>query len=432
MANENYNSFSRRHFLGTSLLGAAGITLLPNLSFGSNAPSDRIRLGFIGVGRQSLGLARNLMKFPNVEVVAGCDVYGLKRLRFEMMVKDHYSSQKKKVKFKSYEDYHDLLAQKEIDAVVIASPDHWHALMAIDACKAGKDIYLEKPLTFTIKEGQELVKAVRKHNRILAVGSQQRSHVYFKHAVDLIHSGKIGKLQRINARVGAPPVPYDLPEEQVPAGLNWDKWLGPSSYIHYNSQLAPPISLSPVVNEQTWAGWRLFKETGGGMTTDWGAHMFDIAQWAADKDGSGPVEIIPPGYQDYDYLTYRYDNGVIMTERPWNEKKDQGIKFWGSDGWIEVTRGMFNASDPSLLINQDISGHHPSHMENFIASIRNRKDPVVTVEIGHRTCTVCTLGNIAYELGRPLQWNPEKETFVNDPEANKHLHREYREGYKLG
>jgi len=372
---------------------------------------------------------------PGVQVVAGADVYGIKRTRFEQVLGTHYAQEKKRPKVKTFERYQDLLALKDVDAVVIATPDHWHALIAIDACKAGKDIYLEKPLTFTIREGQALVKAVRQHNRILGVGSQQRSGRTFMHAVQLVKDGKIGSLERVNAHVGGPPKPYDLPEEQVPADLNWELWLGPNPRVHYNHQLNPPISLTPPENEKLWGAWRWFKETGGGLTTDWGAHMFDIAQWALGKDNSGPQEIIPAGYQDYDYLTFRYDTGVTVTERPFDEAKTRGVKFWGSNGWVEVSRGWLKASDPALLLPEApqnaAAAEKAAHQLNFIQSVQARKDPVVPVEIGHRTCTVCNLGNIAYELKRPVRWNPAEEQFVNDPQAAQLLHRTYREGYSL-
>ncbi len=430
----SHNSWSRRTFLGTSLMGAAGLGLLPNLSF-AGTPSDRINLGFIGLGQQAMSLLRSFLQVPGVRVMAGCDVYGVKRKRFEQVLTTHYAAEKKKPKIRTFEKYQDLLAAKDIDAVVIATPDHWHALIAIDACKAGKDIYLEKPLTFTIREGQALVKAVRQNNRILGVGSQQRSGNTFIHAINLVQEGKIGSIQRINAHVGSPPKPYDLPEEKVPADLNWEMWLGPNPYVHYNSKLNPPVSLNPPENEKLWGAWRWFKETGGGLTTDWGAHMFDIAQWALNKDNSGPVEIIPAGFQDYDHLTYRYDNGVVMTERPFDEQKTRGVKFWGSDGWVEVSRGWLKASDPMLLMKEMAKDDSPQgkvpHQMNFIEAMRSRKDPVVPVETGHRTCTVCNLGNIAYELKRPLQWNPQNEDFVQDAAASKMLHRDYREGYSL-
>ena len=430
------SNISRRNFISKSMTGLAGIAIAPGLYGINRSASDTVRLGFIGLGRQAMFLLRGFISMPGVEVVAGSDVYGIKRERFEKQVRDFYSEAKKKGNVKTYEKYQELLDRQDIDAVVISTPDHWHALMAIDACRAGKDVYLEKPLTFTIREGQKLRLAVRDHNRILAVGSQQRSDPNFQHAVRMVQEGKIGRIQKLNACIGPPPTPYDLPKEDIPKDLNWDLWLGPNPYVHYNPRLNPPISLNPVENEKYWAEWRYFKETGGGFTTDWGAHMFDIAQWGLGMDKSGPVEIIPAGYMDFTHLTFLYSNGAVMTEEPFDEKETKGVKFWGNDGWIEVSRGHYNASDPSLFPETSDEGEGPyetrvSHHLNFIESVRSRKEPVVPVEIGHRTCTVCNLGNIAYELGRPLKWNASTESFIDDDEADKFMHRNYRHGYKL-
>ncbi len=426
------NKISRRNFLGKSVAGMAGVVIAPNLFAFGKSPNDVIRLGVIGPGRKGINLTKAFMTIEGVQVVAGSDVCGIKRKRFEKVVKDFYSAKNMKSEVKTYENYHDMLARTDIDAVVIATPDHWHALNAIDAIKAGKDVYLEKPMTFTIREGQVLRLAVRDYNRILGIGSQQRSDPQFQHAVKLVQEGAIGRIQKINANVGAPPKIYDLPQKPIPKDLNWDLWLGPSPYVHYNPELAPPISLDPPQDEQFWAGWRWYKELGGGFTTDWGAHMFDIAQWAIGMDGRGPIEIIPAGYKQTPYLTYIYDNGVVMTEEPFAEDWVKGVKFWGNDGWIEIGRGFFKGSSPSLApeINGD-NQENNLHEQDFINAVRQRKDPQVPVEIGHSSCTVCTLGNIAYDLGRPVRWNPDTETFVDDPEADKHMHRPYRTGYKL-
>ncbi|MDN3690600.1 Gfo/Idh/MocA family protein [Cyclobacterium jeungdonense] len=442
MNKKKKNLLSRRKFMGTGLLGAAGIGVLPQSGFGK-APQIRkpaagtLRLGFIGLGRQANGLLNSFISMPDIEVIAGCDVYGAKRQRFLNRTAAYYQEHNQQVDVKVYENYHDLLARKDVDAVVIATPDHWHALIAIDACKAGKDIYLEKPLTFTIKEGQELVEAVRSNNTVLATGSMQRSYANFQHAVTMVQKGRIGPVSKVFACVGGPPKPFDLPEENVPADLNWDLWLGPlDAPIHFNNELNPPISLNPPENEKMWGGWRWYKETGGGLTTDWGAHMFDIAQWAIGMDRKGPLEIIPAGYQDTQYLTFKYANGVTVTEQPFDEKETRGCKFFGRDGWVEVSRSHYEASDPSLypVLEEGESlqgGGGRAHHIDFIESVRRRKDPIAPVEIGHSTCVTCTLGNIAYDLGRPLNWDPEKEQFVNDPEAEKHLHRPYRAGYRL-
>ena len=431
--------FSRRKFLGASLLGAAGLTVLPQIGKGegrakaaSNADSSTLRLGFIGLGRQAMGILNGFLPLPGIEVVACSDVYGVKRERFLQRTRDYYTKNNQNVEIEAYENYKDLLKRDDVDAVVIVSPDHWHALMAIDACKANKDIYLEKPLTFTIKEGQELIKAVRANNIVLATGSMQRSYGNFQHAVKMVQKGRIGKVEKVYAHAGGPPNPYDLPQQEVPKDLNWDLWLGPlDTNIHFNGDLNPPISLDPVENEKVWGAWRWYKETGGGYTTDWGAHMFDIAQWAIGMDRRGPVEVVPAGYQGAEFLTFTYDNGVVMTEQPYDDKNTKGCKFFGSDGWIEVSRGQYNASDPSLFPEGEISGSNVAHYVDFIESVRRRKDPIVPVEVGHSTCVTCTLGNIAYDLGRPVKWDPDKESFIDDQEASKHLHREYRKGYEL-
>lgn len=432
--------FSRRKFLGSGLLGAAGLTVLPHLGMASSpaypmaSKTDTLRVGFIGLGRQAMGILGGFLPLPGIEVIACSDVYGIKRKRFLQRTNEYYSKNSQNIKVDEYEDYRDLLAREDIDAVVIATPDHWHALQAIDACKANKDIYLEKPLTFTIKEGQELIKAVRANNIVLAVGSMQRSYENFQHAVKMVHKGRIGKIQKVYASVGGPPKPFDLPKEEIPADLNWDLWLGPlKADIHFHNDLNPPISLDPPENEQVWGAWRWYKETGGGLTTDWGAHMFDIAQWAIGMDRRGPIEIIPAGYEDTRHLTFIYDNGVVVTEQPYDEKKTQGCKFFGTDGWIEVSRGQYNASDPSLFpVEKEESGsRNVAHYIDFIESVRRRKDPIAPVEIGHSTNVACLLGNIAYELKRPVRWNPDTETFVEDKEAARLLHREYRDGYEL-
>jgi predicted dehydrogenase len=430
---------SRRGFLQTSIIGAVGLSVLPLIkSCAAASANDTIRLGFIGLGQQAMGLMNGFLSIPGVQIVAGADVYGVKCTRFEQRLKKHYSDIGINVDVATYKNYKELLDRQDIDAVVIATPDHWHALNAIDACKAGKDVYLEKPLTWTIKEGIEVVNAVRNNNRILAVGSQQRSDFNFYHAARLAREGKLGKLEKIYAYVGDFPSPYNLPEMALPGDLDWEMWLGPNPYVHYNERLAPAISLDPVQNERGWAEWRYFKETGGGFITDWGAHNFDIAQWGLGADDGGPVEIIPPGHNGAEYLTYMYANGVPVTNQPYDEKSSRGIKFWGENGWVEVARGYYNASDDSLRPTDEQKADEGvpyetgvPHLENFITSMRDRKDPIVPVEIGHRTGTTCILGNIANELGRPVKWDPAAQYFVNDPEAEKFYHREYRSGYSL-
>ncbi len=428
---------SRRNFIKTSFAGAMGLTLFPAIKGCKPGVHDTIRLGFIGLGRQAVHLVNGFHEIPGIKVVAGCDVYGVKRERFKLQVKKLQEEQNQRVEVDTFLDYKDILLRKDIDAVVISTPDHWHAMQTLDACRAGKDIYLEKPLTFTIKEGIRVVEEVRKSNVILAVGSQQRSDTNFQHAVKMVQDGRLGKLSRIHAWVGDPPKPYDLPEEPIPHDLDWDMWLGPGPYVHYNHELNPPITLDPPVNEQLWGAWRWYKELGGGFLTDWGTHHFDIAQWAIGKDRSGPVRIIPAGYQGYEYITFVYEDGLEMANQPYNEWNSRGIKFWGENGWLEVSRQNYNASDEQFLPPEpDESDEVPyergiAHISNFVESLRSRRDPIAPVEVGHRSCTVGTLGNIASFLKRPVDWDPVNERFVNDPEAETYFHREYRKGYVL-
>lgn len=443
----------RRDFLKASAIGAAGIMLPSGVLKASSAPApaaskkpanDKINLGFIGLGQQVLMLLNLFLPMKDVRVVAGCDVYDIKRERFVHLVTEHYTTLgEKKVKIDVYEDYQDLLARPDIDAVVIAVPDHQHALIAIAACKAGKDIFLEKPLTLTIYEGQQLVKAVRKYNRILQVGSMQRSSNEFIHATRMVREGELGTIRKIKAYVGRDatnpnspcPIPYDLPEMPIPAGLNWDKWLGPlPTSFHYHSDLNPVNTLEK--REAFWAKWRFYKGLGNGFMADWGAHMFDIVQWAIGKDRSGPVEIIPEGYSYYEHLTFKYDNGIIVSEEPC-ETRGQGVEIYGDEGWIKVSRGRYTASDKRLdmtgpMTDGNISYYaNDKHYRAFIDAVKSRIDPNTPVEVGHSSCTMCILGNIAMELGRPIVWNPIVEKFRNDPEATKLLHYTYRPGYSL-
>ena len=442
MSENQTKKLNRRSFFGTSMMGAAGVALMPGIVTSCQTkpsePKADVRLGFIGMGRQSMFLMNGFIQIPGVEVVAGCDVYGIKRKRFEKRVAAYYAKSGKKSNVVTYEKFEDLLKNPDVNAVVIAVPDHSHARIAIAALKAGKEVYLEKPMTFTIKEGQELVKCVRENNRILGVGSMQRSDANFQYAINLVHTGAIGEIEKVNAYVGAPPKPYDLPEQPLPADLNWDLWLGSlPAKIHFNNELDPPIKLDPEEDEKIWGAWRWYTEMGGGFTTDWGAHMFDIAQWGLKMDKNGPVEISPIG-DGTEYMTFKYANGVVMTSEPFDEKKTKGVKFWGKNGWIEVARGYFNASDAKLMPakKEEVKGSYETsipHQVNFVEAVRGHKDPAVPVEVGHSSCTVCTLGNIACQLKRTIKWDPSKQLFVDDTDgaATKMMHYEYRQGYTL-
>ena len=435
------SKFSRLDFLRFSALGASTL-FIPRALTAAEAPkkakkgdvNDKINIGFIGLGQQAIHLVNGFLTIPEVRVIAGCDIYDIKRDRFVQRVNKYYSEKGIKNKLDMYIKYEDLLAREDIDAVVIATPDHWHAAIAIAACKAGKEVYLEKPLTFTVYEGQRLIEAVRANNRILQVGSMQRSMAEFIHAANVVREGKLGKISTIYAFAGEGPLPYTLETSTPPAGLDWERWVGPlpAEWLNkYNH------TLNPLLNEkgkdECWGAWRWYQGLGGGFTTDWGAHMFDIAQWCLGKDGSAPTEILPPSASPYESLTYRYDNGIEMIHK--NVGHGQSVKIYGENGWIMVKRGQFLASSPDFMptdVDQKaVYETNVPHYQSFIDSIRSRRDPSVPVEVGHSSCVVCTIGNIAYELDRPLEWNPIVQKFMGDAEANSKLHYEYRKPYTL-
>lgn len=423
---------SRRSFVKKMAM-ISGLVIVPRFVIGKGyvAPSDLISLGFIGTGRQSNGLRNNFLKTGLTQVVAACEVYPDKTKNFIDGLNKFYAEKSEKPTYdgvKTYVDFRELLAQKDVDAVVIVTPDHWHGVQAVKAAEAGKDIYCEKPLSLTIKEGRAMVEAARKNKRIFQTGSMQRSWPEFRQTAELIRNGYIGDIQTIKVSVGGPPVRYNLPAQPMPDGMNWQMWLGPNEFANFHSDIAPPIGA------EFWAKWRDYKEFGGGGMTDWGAHMFDIVQWAIDKDNSGPVEVTPPNGKDVQFLTYRYDNGITMTHE--NFGINNAIRFIGSKGTIDVQRRKLETSDP--LLKDKVIGDNEkkvyfsdNHYLDFINAIKSRKNPICDVEVGHRTASVCTIGNIAYELKRPLRWDPRKEKFKRDSEANARLFRPLKKEWEI-
>ena len=442
--NEQKN-VSRREFLSLSALGLAGLTILPSWSINGVriAPSDRVVLGFIGLGRQGISDFQSFSSCPGVQVAGGSDVDSMKRDRFHKVVSAWQKSANISGRCQEYEFYEDLLARKDIDAIAIATPDHWHALNTIHACQSGKDVFCQKPLSYTIAESLAMVKAVRKNKRVLQVGSQQRSDSEFQKAIFLVRSGAIGHIDTVNVRIGDPPTPYNLPVVPIPENLNFNQWLGPlnNPNVHYHPDICPPIALPDLKETGDWGAWRYYMETGNGFIGDWGAHMFDIAQAALGMDGSGPVEFIPAGYEGTKYHTMKYANGIVMSESPFRDDKpdDKGVRFVGDKGWVKVARGYIECSDPSLLEKSETTiqaGQYEmssGHMQNFIDSVRSRQNPIAPVEVGCSTLIVCCLVNIAHELKRPVKWDPSTVSFVNDKEAEAHrlYSYPYRNPYKL-
>jgi predicted dehydrogenase len=440
MNEENKNALSRRDFMGKAAVAAAGFMIVPRFVLGGKrtdgsrylAPSDMVNLGFIGTGKQGKGLTSSFLGTGETRIVALSEVYKAKAQLTLDRIKDYYAKNSEAGGYSDipvYNDFRELLARKDVDAVVIATPDHWHAAMAVRAAEAGKDIYCEKPLSLTVREGRAMVDAARKHKRVFQTGSMQRSWPEFRQTAELIRNGYIGDIKHIKVNVGPPPVPYTLPAEPIPDGLDWSAWLGPNALpANFNSELAPPTS------KDVFPNWRLYKEFGGGMVTDWGAHMFDIVQWSLNMDDSGPVEVIAPDGKEHPHLTYRYDNGITMTHEKWDW--NNAIHFIGSEGDLKVQRRKLETTPASLkdkVIGETEKHVYKSenHYKDFLDAMRNRTKPVCDVEIGHRTASVCNIGNIAYQLGRPLQWNPKKESFKNDKEANALLGRDMNDTWGI-
>lgn len=414
----------RRKFLSQTAMSVAAFTIVPRNVLGGKgylAPSDRITLGYIGVGRQSLGLLNSINGCKETLVLAACDVDKRKLERFKSLAEKANES-KVKTAVTAYGNYRDLLDRKDIDAVVIITPDHWHAQMAVDAAKAGKDIYCEKPLSLTIAEGRAMVNATRKYKRVFQTGNMQRSWKDFRKAVELIRSGYIGEIKEVNVSVGAPPKENDFPIIDTPDYIDWDMWIGPSPYNGYSPVLANPMEA------KEWALWREYRNFGGGYITDWGAHMFDIVQWALNKDDSGPLRFIPPAKPATTGCYFEYDNGVKVTHTNWGE--NNAIQFIGTNGVLEVSRS-FLRSKPGSIVETEIKStdkhvyKSDNHYQDWIDAIKKRSKPISDVEIGHRTCTVCNAVNIAYQLQRPLIWDSKKEKF-DDADANRLRSRAYR------
>lgn len=411
------NNISRRDFVSKASLALGSFLIVPRHVLGGKkadgsrylAPSDIISLGFIGTGKQGRGLTTSFLSTNQVRIAALSEVYQAKAQLTLDRIKTHYEKNSQLGAFSDipvYQDFRELLNRKDIDAVVIATPDHWHAAMAVRAAEAGKDIYCEKPLSLTVREGRAMVNAARKHKKVFQTGSMQRSWPEFRQTAELIRNGYIGEVKSIKVNVGAPPIAYNLAEEKLPEGLDWGKWLGPNESVLFNSELAPPTS------KDVFPNWRLYREFGGGMVTDWGAHMFDIVQWSLGMDDSGPVEVLAPDGKEIKFLTYKYENGITMTHEKW--EWNNAIHFVGTEGEIKVQRKKIETTPISLkdkVIGETEKHVYKSenHYKDFLDAIRNRSKPICDVEVGHRTASVCNIGNIAYRLNRSLKWDPKKK-----------------------
>ncbi len=430
---------SRREFLRRGTAAAvAGVGAPYVISSGvlgaADAPgaNERIGIGAIGVGRQGGGLVGGLARSQATRIVAVADV---NMARAEQMAA--------RLGAQAYQDYRRLLERDDVDAIVTATPDHWRALVCIHACQAGKDVYAEKPMTLTIREGRLIVEAVRRHGRVFQTGSQQRSMAANRHGCELIRNGRVGKLQKVIAHNYPSPWECGLPQQPVPEGLDWDMWCGPTQVVPYHIDLYTP---------RAQPGWISFRPHSGGEMTGWGSHGLDQVQWALGMDESGPVEVWTEG-AEFDPPTYTTPESRARGDRACSQPKvffryagdivmelgngpSGGAVFVGEKGTITIDRAVCKSDPPEIaeepIKDTDIRLYKSdNHMQNWLDCIKTREKPVADAEAGHRSATVCHLGNIARQLGRRLQWDPIKEVFVGDDGANAYLDRPRRRRYRL-
>ncbi len=410
---------SRRSFLYRALGAPAAVAapcVIPGrLLAGPNrtGPNDQIGIAYLGLGARANQILAHMT--DEVRIVAVCDVDAR---RVAEAVRGRQCA--------TAGDYRRVLENKDVDAVIITTPDHWHALQAIHACQAGKDVFCEKPLSLTVAEGRAMVEAARKHNRICQAGPQQRSIPASIQACEFVRSGKLGKIREVHCTNNDTSRDCDLPAEPVPQGLDWDTWLGPSAVHPFNALLVP--------SRTGKHGWMAYRPWSGGNMTSWGTHGMDLMQWGLGMDRSGPVEVAPLGTGLECPLEYRYANGVVVTL---DACPQGGAIFVGEKGKVTVACGKVTWDPPELgegapPPEENFYGHKgPLHTRQWFKCLRNRTQPSCDFEIGHRTATVAHVGNIARWLGRKLRWDPDRETFVDDAAANALLARPMRPPWHL-
>jgi len=449
---------SRRSFLKTSL-GVAAATgfpsIVPSSVFGQKAPSNRINVGAIGVGRISrIHDLPGIWQFDQARIVAVCDLDSKRVEAGKTLVNGYYAGKTGKAYdgVTGCHNYKELLANRDIDAVAISTPDHQHAILAVDAVHAGKDVYLQKPASLTIAEGRTMCNAVAASGQILQIGSQQRSWKQFHRACELVRNGRIGQIRHVEIGLPGDPSGPDAPPMPIPPNLDYDAWLGSTPEVYYTEMRVHPQK------DFSRPGWLRCEQFGAGMITGWGAHHVDTAHWGMNTEYTGPVEVWGsaefPTHGLWDVhgklLTHAiYANGVTMDI---GGDFPNGIKFYGTEGWIFVTRDAevtgtdpggkpvllqpLMASDPRILLSA--IGPDEVHLEesadqhgNWLDCIRSRRAPVAPAEIGHRACSTCLIHHIAMKTGRRLHWDPVKERFNNDEEANRMLSRPQRPPYRM-
>lgn len=413
---------SRRRFLA----GAAATAALGPAILRAAPANGRLNIAFIGYGKRAYSVMGHALRQSDVRIVAVCEVEGTRLAKAKEEVEKRYAADVKSGIYKgcdTYVDYRELLQREDLDAVVIMTPDHMHVHPALAAAKRKLDVYCEKPLAQNIAEGRLLVSSVRENKIIFQTGSQQRCEFdhRFRKAVEIIRAGGIGDIKTIRIGVGASPKPCDLPDQETPANVNWDLWLGPAPRRAYHEELCP----KGIHNH--YPAFRKYEEYAGGMLADMGAHHFDIAQWAMGMDNSGPVSVEPPASGDTG-LKFTYANGVEMFHGG-----PGGCTFEGTKGTLRVDRNLLE-SNPAEILSIPIGGDPVSwpkdHFRNWLDCVKTRSEPICTAETGHRTASICHLANIGYKLRRKLTWDPAKEEFPGDAEANALTTRIPRQGWE--
>ncbi|OYU55427.1 MAG: oxidoreductase [Chitinophagaceae bacterium BSSC1] len=457
-------SFNRRDFMKTGIKGSVATTLamtgfptiVPASVFGKNAPSNRLNIGAIGVGRISRDhdMAETL-KYDNARIMAVCDLDSKRLADGKKYVNDYYSKKQGKPYdgVTMYSDHRELLLNKDIDGVLISTPDHSHAYLGIHAVEAGKDVYLQKPASLTIAEGRALSNAVHKSGRILQIGSQQRSSPQFRYAAELVRNGRIGTLKKVYVGLPGDPGGDEEPEMPIPSNLNYDAWLGSTPYVYYTEKRVHPQ------NDYSRPGWLRCEQFGAGMITGWGAHHVDCAHWGMDTEYTGPIEI--SGKADFPTKGLWNVHGLFTTEGLYangvrmiiSNELPNGIKFEGTEGWIFVTRGNYKASANEPVVNtanakalsasndkiitsvigpNEINLYRSDEQHgNWLDCMRSRLQPISPVEVGHRSCSTCLLHHMVMKVKRTLHWDPMNERFINDDEANGMLNRPHRFPYEM-
>lgn len=434
---ETMKPITRRTLLRRTLWGAASTLALPYFipasargRDGYTAPSERMTLGLIGLGLQmTYGHFGALVSRRDVQILAVCDVRRNRRDEVKGQVEKHYAQEKAAGTYhgcEAYNEYERIVERPDIDLCFITTPDHWHVPIALAAIRQGKDCYVEKPLTLTVREGRLLSDAARRYGRVVQTGTQQRSDGAFRRASEIVRNGWIGKVHTVYAALGKFPPPRALPEQPIPEGFDYDRWLGPTPWQPYHAER---------VLGNYGGGWRCFWEYGARKNGDWGAHHYDIIQWALGHQYRGPTTFFPKGERG-EYQGFEYPGGpVVLRDHP--IENGHMIHFIGEKGTVSVSREGQMQTTPASLRNRPLQpsdAHLPvsnDHHQNFFDCVRTRARPIADVEIGHRSATVCHLSAISERLNRTIRWNPDTEEIVGDAEASKWLDRPRRAPYVL-